>query len=130
MSGDARVSGNAWVYGNAQVFGDARVSGNALVYGNARVSGNALVYGNARVFGDAQVYGNIICNSISSVIVFCIAMKYSVTVTKKFVFIGCKMFETKKALKLTKKQAEKLGLPKEYYQAYKDMIKGALRIIK
>jgi len=40
------------------------------------------------------------------------------------------MFETKKALKLTKKQAEKLGLPKEYYQAYKDMIKGALRIIK
>jgi DNA-binding ferritin-like protein (Dps family) len=57
-------------------------------------------------------------------------MKYSITVTKNLIFIGCKMFETKKALKITKKQAEELGLPKEYYQAYKEMIKGALRIVK
>jgi hypothetical protein len=46
VSGDARVSGDAWVSG------DARVSGNAWVSGDARVSGNA------RVFGDARVYGN------------------------------------------------------------------------
>lgn len=32
-SGDARVSGDAWV------FGDAQVSGNAWVYGDAWVSG-------------------------------------------------------------------------------------------
>jgi len=38
-NGNARVSGNAWVYG------DAQVSGNAWVSGNARVSGNAWVYG-------------------------------------------------------------------------------------
>ena len=30
-NGDARVSGNAWVYDNAEVYGDARVSGNAEV---------------------------------------------------------------------------------------------------
>ena len=39
-NGDARVSGNAWVYGDAQVFGNAWVSGDARVYGDARVSGN------------------------------------------------------------------------------------------
>ena len=64
VSGDARVYGNAWVYGdalvsgNAQVYGDARVSGDARVYGNAWVYGDALVYGDAQVSGDAQVYGN------------------------------------------------------------------------
>ncbi|MGA9668264.1 MAG: polymer-forming cytoskeletal protein [Terracidiphilus sp.] len=62
--GNARVSGNARVYG--RVYGDARVSGDARVYGrvygNARVSGNARVYGrvygDARVSGDARVDGN------------------------------------------------------------------------
>ena len=56
--GDAQVYGNAWVYGDAQVYGDARVYGDAEVYGNARVYGDAEVYGDARVYGDAQVYGN------------------------------------------------------------------------
>ena len=62
--GDARVSGDAWVYGNAQVSGNAPVSGNAQVsgdarvYGDARVSGNAWVSGDARVYGNAQVSGN------------------------------------------------------------------------
>ena len=49
QSGDAWVSGNAWVYGDAQVSGNAWVSGDAQVYGDARVSGDAQVYGNARV---------------------------------------------------------------------------------
>ena len=52
LSGNAEVSGNAWVSGNAQVYG------NAWVYGNAQVYGNAWVYGNAQVYGDAQVSGN------------------------------------------------------------------------
>jgi len=58
VSGDARVYGNARVYGDAQVYGNARVSGDAWVYGNARVSGHARVSGDAWVYGDAQVYGN------------------------------------------------------------------------
>lgn len=37
---------------------DARVFGNAQVFGNARVSGDAQVFGNARVYGDAQVFGD------------------------------------------------------------------------
>ena len=58
VSGDAQVYGNAWVFGNAQVSGDARVSGDAWVYGNAQVYGNAWVSGNAQVYGDARVSGN------------------------------------------------------------------------
>ena len=36
---NARVSGDARVYGYARVYGDAQVSGTARVYGDARVSG-------------------------------------------------------------------------------------------
>ena len=54
VSVDARVSGNARVYGDAMVCGNARVSGNARVCGDARVSGNAWVYDDARVYGDAD----------------------------------------------------------------------------
>ena len=42
-------TGDAWVSGNAWVYGDAQVSGNAQVYGDAQVSGNAQVYGDADV---------------------------------------------------------------------------------
>ena len=115
---DTQVSDDAWVYGNAKVYGDT------LVYGDASVSGDAKVYGNAKVGGNAQL------DSISSVIVICIAMKYSITVTKNLVFIGCKMFETEKALKINQKQAVELGLPKEYYKPYMEMIKGALKLVK
>jgi len=48
-------SGNAWVSGDAWVYGNAWVSGNAWVYGNAWVSGNAWVYGNARVSGKLKL---------------------------------------------------------------------------
>ena len=64
-SGNAWVSGDAWVCGNAQVSGDAWVCGNAQVSGNAHVCGNAKVCGNAQVSGeakmcsDAWVYKNI-----------------------------------------------------------------------
>ena len=48
-NGDARVSGDAWVYGNAEVYGDAWVSGDAWVYGNAEVYGDAWVYGDVNL---------------------------------------------------------------------------------
>ena len=55
---EARVDGNALVYGNAWAYGEARVSGNALVSGDARVEGKALVSGDARVGGNALVSGD------------------------------------------------------------------------
>jgi hypothetical protein len=37
VSGDARVSDNAWVYGDARVYGDAWVSDNAWVSGKLKL---------------------------------------------------------------------------------------------
>ena len=54
----AEVYGNAEVHGNARVYGNAEVYGNAMVHGDAEVHGDAMVHGNARVCGDARVYGN------------------------------------------------------------------------
>ena len=58
VSGDARVYGNAYVYGDAYVYGNAHVYGDACVSGNAHVSGNAYVYGDAYISRDACVSGN------------------------------------------------------------------------
>ena len=57
VSGDAKVYGEAWVYENAQVSENAQVYGSAWVSKNAQVSENAQVYGSAWVYGDAKVYG-------------------------------------------------------------------------
>jgi hypothetical protein len=69
-------------------------------------------------------------DSLSAIIVITIAAKYTVTVTKKHIQVGCQLFTHAKALKMTKKQAEEKGLAKEYYDAYRVMIKGALKLIK
>ena len=58
VSGSAKVYGNAWVYDDAWVYDGARVCGSAYVYGNALVYGDAKVCGNAQVYDDAKVYGN------------------------------------------------------------------------
>jgi carbonic anhydrase/acetyltransferase-like protein (isoleucine patch superfamily) len=62
--GDAFVSGSAWVSDNARVSGDAIVSDIARVSNNAKVSGDAMVCGKARVFGDVMVTGDaIVCGN-------------------------------------------------------------------
>ena len=103
---------------------ESNISGNAWVSGDARVSGDAHVYGDASVSGDAHI------DSISAIIVVCIALKHSITITRKYIFIGCKQFTRKEALKITKKKAQELGLEKEYYTAYKTIVKGALLLVK
>jgi carbonic anhydrase/acetyltransferase-like protein (isoleucine patch superfamily) len=130
VSGNARVYGNAWVHGNARVYGDARVCGNAQVYGNARVHGDARVYGNARVSGDARVYGDAIIDSLSAIIILVIAMKYSVTITRQYVAIGCQTFKREDIKNITPDQAAEKGLPKEFLEGYRQMILGAMKLVK
>jgi len=57
-------------------------------------------------------------------------MKYSVTITKKLIFIGCKQFTHLEIKKITTKQAENLGLEKQYYKVYKEMILSAIKLLK
>ena len=57
-NGGGWVQNTATVDESVHVGCNAKVSGDAQVYGDAWVSGNAQVYGNAKVSGDAQVYGD------------------------------------------------------------------------
>ena len=52
--------GNCWVGVFARVYWDAKVSGDAQVYGYAEVSYNAKICDSAEVYGHASVYGNAI----------------------------------------------------------------------
>jgi len=129
VSGDAEVSGNAEVCGNAKVYGDAKVCGNAEVYGNAWVYGNAevcgdaKVYGNAKVYGDAKVYGNAEVCGDAEVEEFkeCInvcSLPFNITITKKHTRIGCKQKSHDEWFDINEKDAEKMGLNKEYYALF------------
>jgi len=136
--GNAQVSGNARVFENAQVYGNARVSenakvyGNALVYRNALITDNSTVYGNARVYGNVQVYGDAwVClgniskqNQLST---FQIGKGFHATVTPKHATIGCTTKTHKEWLKVTKKQAVKMGLPAKLYNVYKSTLKAVIR---
>lgn len=95
-----------------------------LVCDNAWVSGDAWVYGDAWVSGNARV------DSASAIIVICIAMKYSVTITRSLIFIGCKSYRRDEVKLLTEDLAEKDGLLKQYYKGYRQMILGAMKLVK
>lgn len=150
IQNDSQVFGDAWVSDNAQVSGDARVFGDARVYGNSRVSGEASIFGNARVYGNSWVYGNAqvsgnaeVCgtahvssnawisdnaqvNSFASIIVIDIGGNDCITITKKFIFIGRQVFETKDLNKIPKG----IGLDDEEDIFYKNMISAALKLVK
>lgn len=55
VANDAKVFGEAWVFGNAIIKNYAKVYGSTWVCDNAVVSNRARVCGNARVFGHAIV---------------------------------------------------------------------------
>jgi UDP-3-O-[3-hydroxymyristoyl] glucosamine N-acyltransferase len=84
VSDNARVSGDAQVYGDARVSDNARVSGDAQVYGDARVSDNARVSGDAQVYGDAQIEAPDDCKGI-------INERYGITILPESIQIGCQL---------------------------------------
>ena len=115
---DCWVFDNAKVYGNAKVWGDAKVYGYAEVWGDAEVYDNAKVCGNAEATQMAKTFGNAFC--------------YTITVTDKHIKIGCQQhlksewlnfqegeiieMDGKRALKfwrIFKPLAEQLGLFEE-----------------
>ena len=106
------------------------VKGNARISGNARVSGDAQVSGNARVSGNAQVSGNAIVDSLSAILTIQVSMKYSITVTRKHVQVGCQLFKRSEVKTMTKAKAEKLGLDSKFYEGYMGMIKSAMKLVK
>jgi hypothetical protein len=114
---------------NLAQYGNAWVSGNAMVYGNARVFGTAQVFGDARVSGTAWVCGNTKVSSFQHLIHYQIAFKYNVTITPDNIVIGCSLKKRLEWLKVTKKEAIEMGLPAEFYQHYKQLIKTGMRLV-
>ena len=96
-------------YGKAQVSGDAWVYGKARVSGDAQVSGKAQVYGDAWVYGDAQVY-NVI------------GLIFNVTITPQNIAVGYQLYTHSVAVRMTQKQAEAEGLPKQHFKLMKAII--------
>ena len=123
VSGNACVFGDARVFGNACVFGDARVSGDACVSGNARVSGDACVFGDARVSGDAWVKKINQCINILN-------LQFPITLTPQNIQIGCHLKTHKEWLKVTKKEAVKMGLKSKNYLLFKNLIKLLMKEVK
>jgi len=130
VSGNSWVSGNAYIFNNARVYENASVSGDACVFDNAKVHGNSKIYGNAKLCGNAEVHRDTVLNSESGLIVITIPGRFSITVTKKLIFAGCKTFDSEKIKDITKKEAENLGLEKEFYKPYKDMVLAAIKLVK
>ena len=103
---------------------NARVSGDAWVYGDAQVSGDARVYGNAQVSGDAHI------DSVDAIIVLVIAASYSVTITRKWIFAGCQAIKRVKVKSMTSDDFVKIGGKPEYFMPYKQMVLGAMKLVK
>jgi hypothetical protein len=122
--------GNAWINGNAQIYGNARIYDDARINGDAWITGNAQIFGDARINGDAWIHDDAIVDSKAAVIVLCVPKIFSVTVTRKLIFIGCKVYDRKTIKKMTPERAAKAGLPKEYFKSYKQMILGAMLLVE
>jgi carbonic anhydrase/acetyltransferase-like protein (isoleucine patch superfamily) len=128
--GDASVFENAWVTDNARAYGNAKVFGDAWVYGYAWVADSALVSGDAKVFGDAQVSGDAKIDSLDSIIVLTIPTSYHVTVTRDMIFAGCKSVKRSHVKNMTCQEFVEMGGKKEYFKAYKEMVLGAMKIVR
>jgi len=98
------------------VFGDAKVFGNAWVYGDAWVHGDAWVYGNAKVCGNARVEKlSDVCNITNQA--------FNITITRQNIVIGCQSKTYAEWSKVTKKQAEEMGICVLKYRYIKKLVK-------
>jgi hypothetical protein len=77
-----------------------------------------------RLFKDVKV------NSSGKIINIMTTKTFSVTITKDYVFVGCKAYKTNEISKITEEQAYKDGLPKKLFSDYKSMILSTIKFIK
>lgn len=106
------------------------VQKESLVSGNAWVFGDAHVYGNARVSGDAWVSGNAWVDSASAILCLTFAAFYTVTITRKYIFIGCNKYTREEIRKVSKNEAVSKGLKEEHYKPFRQMVLWGMRTVK
>jgi hypothetical protein len=88
------------------------------------------VSGDAQVSGNARVYGNANIDCAAAILTIAIGAFYTVTLTRKALFAGCKTIERKNWKKITQRQAIELGCPKELYKPLKAMVLAGAQIVK
>jgi len=134
--GRAKVSGHAWIFGKARIYGDAGASGHAWIYEKARVFGSAWVreyahvLGKTYVFGDADISEDIEIKHDLEFLWITLPSFHTATITKKYVFIGCKTFTIKEIQSMTEEEAIKHELPENFANEYKAMILNGIEIIE
>ncbi len=82
------------------------------------------------MYGDAQVCGNAKIKTVLDIVNFVIPQSYTITVTPQNITIGCQLKTRAEWLKVTKKQATKMGLKPELYEHYKSLIKTGMKLVK
>ncbi len=108
-------------------FGAGAVPAHRHKNGGGWVADTAFVDETACVESDARVYGNARVEKPSDVI--CISgLQFHVTVTPKQVTIGCQTKSIRGWRKITKLQAEQMGLTKNY-AATKAILLAAFRMV-
>jgi hypothetical protein len=76
------------------------------------------------------VHGDAHIDSADAIIVLVIAASCSVTVTRKLIFAGCQTIKRSEVKSLTRKKFVALGGKAEYYIAYREMVLGAMKLVK
>jgi len=89
----------------------------------SQVSGNAWVYGDARVSGNAQVSSSFEIMHIPT------GLKWSVTMTRQNVSIGCHLKTYKEWISLNEADAKQYGLDGTAFKHYKLLLKRLRKIM-
>lgn len=118
-----------WIGKYAKLLDDAWISGAARVYGNALVHGNARISGAARVHGNALVYGDDIIKGGNGLVNIINPSGYSITVTKKYFYVGCRQFPIGSIQKNLFTIAIRYGFSESQYKNYKRVIRSAMKLI-
>lgn len=84
---DVKIYGRAKIYDKVLVGGDARIYDSAIVMGYTDIRGAAMIYGMARIEGRTRIFGEDICTS--PVFRMPVLPRDPITVTDKYVYIGC-----------------------------------------
>lgn len=79
---------------------------------------------------ESQIYGDAHVDSPSAILWITLASFYTVTVTRKLIFCGCKTIKRSELKSITEEKAVEMGMPRELYPHYMKMVRAAMKVVK
>lgn len=128
---DAKVTDSVRILENARVFGNAEVRNYAHVFGFAWVHKGAMIFDSVRVYGRARVSNAWItgCAQIKSEIGVGLngatfsCGQFTATVNDSFIQIGCEERTVSGWLKVSRRDAVRMGLDRHLYEQYMSFVR-------